>query len=243
VSRRSGPRPAVAAALAVGAIAVAVAALFAIPASQADGAGSSGRVAAGGDDGRPVSRTDGSTDAVGVDILRSEVEAMLASGMAPDDPKVAALQRDLASLERGTRIRQPGEPGLDMSRVLGAPRGRGARSVAVDEVTPRTSTAWDQGAVDCEPLPPNLLTAADVAGARCASVPQPDGSGRYVALAPDGTLRVVQFEPDGPVTREPDRHVDGIPPSLDGVSLGVDGSGRLVVTVEGAPGPTIVDLG
>jgi hypothetical protein len=54
-------------------------------------------------------------------------------------------------------------------------------------------------------VPPDLLTAEDIAGATCASTLDGEGGSRYAATAPDGTVRTVRFGADGSVTREPDR--------------------------------------
>src|SRR5690606_915211 len=52
--------------------------------------------------------------------------------------------------------------------------------------------AWESGEVLCEVVP-GILGPDEIAGARCASVPQPDGTTRYVAVAPDGTVPTVAF--------------------------------------------------
>jgi hypothetical protein len=110
------------------------------------------------------------------------------------------LQDDLDALDRGRDVTPPSEPGVDVARVLSHPATRDA---AVDT---SDASLWDDGAVQCEVVPPDLLTAADIAGATCASTLDGDGGSRYTATGRDGTVRTVHFAPDGSVTREPDRH-------------------------------------
>jgi hypothetical protein len=139
-------------------------------------------------------REDDATEAAsGVQTLRAEIEAMVAAGLPPTDPKLALLQEDLAALEAGTGAAPRGEPGVVLSE-------QGIRDVEVDR---RDASLWDHGEVPCEPIPPDLLTAADIAGASCRNEPQPDGSARYVAVRPDGGEIVVVFGADGTVTRLP----------------------------------------
>lgn len=121
----------------------------------------------------------------GVALLQGEIDAMAAAGLPADHPKVAMLRDDLASFERGAQAVAPAEPAEPTTR-------------AVDD-SGADSAALDNGVVDCEPLP-GLLTADDVAGARCSSVVQPDGSNLYVAERPDGTRTTVRFSPDGSLT-------------------------------------------
>jgi hypothetical protein len=149
----------------------------------------------------------------GVRLLEAEIESMEAGGVAPDDPKLQLLEDDLAALERGQRTVPPREPDVDVGAVLGDPAT--ALRDATDQVgdagdNGNTGDAGDRGlrddgAVACEVVPPDLLTAADIAGATCTSTVDADGGSRYAAVAPDGTVRTVRFAPDGSVTREPDR--------------------------------------
>jgi len=129
----------------------------------------------------------------GVAVLQGEIDAMTASGLPADHPKVAMLQEDLASFERGVGAAAPVDPGIDQvaGRIAAATRATGAEEAGLDN-----------GRVDCEPLP-GLLTAADVAGAECSSLVQPDGSNLYVAEHPDGTRIAVRFSPDGSLTVTP----------------------------------------
>ncbi|MGH9212287.1 MAG: hypothetical protein ACRD2C_16640 [Acidimicrobiales bacterium] len=180
-------------------------------------------------------------EALGTDgtaILAAEIEALLAGGVAPDDPKVTRLQEDLAALVVDPTALPPREPGVDLTDVLGG-RGGGARS-AGDRTD--ADVAWDHGAVECEPLPADILPIGDLADARCVMAPQPDGTGRYVAVTPDGTLRVVQFGPDGAVARQPDRRTEPLGGELHAAELGVDESGDVIVSVAGASAPTIIEL-
>jgi hypothetical protein len=127
-------------------------------------------------------------------MLEAEIASLESSGVRADHPKLEMLRDDLASLEAGrdAAADAPAEPGVDLSDV-GAGGARQERDDA---------RLWDDGAVECEPVPPDLLTAAEIAGATCRSLPQSDGSSLYVATRPDGTEHVVRFGADGTVTRE-----------------------------------------
>jgi hypothetical protein len=127
-------------------------------------------------------------------LLESEIAMMEEAGLPADHPKLQMLRDDLASLRDGRRVEAPDEPGVDLSDVGTA--GARARSERND------ASLWDEGPVQCEPIPPDLLTAEELAGATCRSEPQADGSSLYVATAPDGTEHVVRFGPDGTVTRQ-----------------------------------------
>jgi hypothetical protein len=128
-------------------------------------------------------------------VLEAEIAAMEDSGIPTDHPKLAMLRDELAAVRAGARRHDdaPAERGVDLSDVGAA----GARQERHDD-----ATLWDEGPVECEPIPPDLLTAAEIAGATCRSLPQPDGSSLYVATAPDGTEHVVRFGADGRVTRQ-----------------------------------------
>jgi hypothetical protein len=123
--------------------------------------------------------------------------------MTADDPKVRLLQDDLDALERGRDLTPPPEPDNDVPAILGDPATRDDTDAAVDT---SDASLWDDGAVQCEVIPPDLLTAADIAGATCASTLDGDGGSHYTATGRDGTVRTVHFAADGDVTREPDRH-------------------------------------
>jgi hypothetical protein len=131
----------------------------------------------------------------GAALLSDEIAAMRASGLRADDPKVRMLQGDLAALERGRDVTPPTEPGVDVGAVLGDP---GARDATTDRSDTR---AWDNGVVQCEEIPPDLLTAADIAGATCTSTVDSDGGSHYKAVGPGGTVHSVHFAADGTVTR------------------------------------------
>jgi len=155
-----------------------------------------------------TSRQQGDQQGGGVQLLEAEIEAMEAGGAAPDDPKLRLLEDDLAALERGSREAPPHEPGVDVGAVLGDPATavRDATDAADDAVDTSDAQLWDDGRVQCEVVPPNLLTPADIAGATCTSTLDADGGSHYAAVAPDGTIRTVHFAADGAVTREPDQH-------------------------------------
>jgi hypothetical protein len=141
------------------------------------------------------------------DILEAEIDALVDAGLADDHPRVSVLRDDLADLEGAVPAPGPvaaDEPGVDLGEILGPP-GRGARSADPQHAD---SGPRDVGLVQCEPVPPDQLTAEEIDAALCASVPRPDGGTDYAALAPDGTLRIVRFGPDDTVTRLPDQRID-----------------------------------
>src|SRR5919106_591975 len=99
--------------------------------------------------------------------IEDQIDAMVDSGIPENDPKVELLEDQVAELRRGTRADPP----------------PGAAGQATTGGVP-TGPAWQSGTVECEPVP-QVLTAAEVAGATCVSVPQPDGSSRHVAGGDD----------------------------------------------------------
>lgn len=125
-------------------------------------------------------------------MLEAEIAGMERSGIRADHPKLEMLRDELAELRAGGNVDAPAEPGVDLSDVGHA----GARQERDD------ASLWDDGIVECEPIPPDLLTATEIAGSTCRSLPQPDGSSLYVATAPDGSEHVVRFGADGSVTRQ-----------------------------------------
>lgn len=185
------------------------------------------------------------------DEMRSEIDGMIESGVDADDPKVEMLEESLDQLEEGADVDAPGEPGVDVEALLeeaeaaeaaeGAiiqPRSSDHGAVAADGGSDADDPAWQSGEVVCEPIP-GMLGVDEVAGARCASVPQPDGTSRYVSVGPDGTVRTVAFGHDGRVERLADTTV-GTPVTPD-AAVAPTPEGDLVVTPPGqAPHP--VDL-
>lgn len=157
--------------------------------------------------------------------LRAEIEGMVDAGVPRDDPKVALVEEQLADVEAGDGARGPTEPGVDVGALLAEARAE-----------PAGGTPWQSGAVLCEPVP-DLLSADDVADATCLSVPQPDGTGRYVAIAPDGVVRTVRFGNDGDVRRLPDRRVPGRP--APGAAMSPTPQGDLRVTPPGGATATV----
>ena len=132
------------------------------------------------------------TSGSGTAVLRNELESMLASGISKDHAKIRMLREDLAALEKGREATAATEVGVDVAAMLAA-----ADTEELD------TSLMDNGAVTCEPIPGDLLTAAEITGATCSSLLQPDGSSLYVAERPDGTRTTVLFEADGRVTRQP----------------------------------------
>ena len=193
--------------------------------------------------------------------VQREIEGMIESGMPEDDPKVEMLEDQVDELRRGDRANPPKEPGVDLRQRVAdakaaeraAARARdqagrtGAGSAASADAAGQataggvpTGPAWQRGTVECEPVP-RALTADEVAGAICLSVPQPDGSTRYVAVGRDGVVRTVAFGADGTVGRGPDRRVPGgVTPGA--TSVGPTAAGDIRVVARGQA-PVTVDLG
>jgi hypothetical protein len=139
--------------------------------------------------------------------LQQEIDAMRAAGLPADHPKVEMLQREVEALVAGTDAVPVPDPGA------GRPAGPGARGQAsTPEQAVRLEDEIDagdeaqSGTVECEPVP-QALSAAEVAGASCLSVPQPDGTSRYLAVDPSGLVHVVRFGDDGHVERLPDQRL------------------------------------
>ena len=168
--------------------------------------------------------------------VQREIDAMIDSGVPADDPKVEMLEHQVNDLRRSTRANPSKEPGVDLGqRVADAKAAEQAATAGVP-----TGPAWQSGTVECEPVP-QILTAEEVAGATCLSVPQPDGSTRYVAVGRDGVVRTVAFGPDGRVGRGPDRSVPGgVAPGA--TAIRPTAAGDIRVTVSGQV-PVTVDLG
>jgi hypothetical protein len=167
--------------------------------------------------------------------LQEDIDNMIAAGLGPHDPKVEMLRRDLADLKAGrtatTREDMSRRAGaaLDQARVADAGGARAATEAA---------PAWDSGSVECEVVP-GLLTAPEVTGATCVSIPQPDGTARYLAIAADGTVRAVLFGPNGHVTRLPDFHLPAAPAA--GATFAPTPEGDLQVASPGQA-PAVVDV-
>jgi hypothetical protein len=139
--------------------------------------------------------------------LQREVDAMQAGGLPADHPKVQMLQREVEALLAGTGATPVPDPGAP------APGARG--QAATPEQAIRLEDQIDagdagdeaeSGAVECEPIP-GALTATEVTEATCLSVPEPDGTSRYLAVEPSGVVHVVSFGDGGRVERLPDEQV------------------------------------
>ncbi len=181
------------------------------------------------------------------DNLQAQIDGMLASGMPADHPKVQLLQEQLDLLRAGADADAPAEPGVDVAAALESAEaeeatedaGAAARAVApAGDAATTAEPAWESGTVECEPVP-GLLSAAEVAGAVCASVPQPDGTSRYIAVGRDGTVRSVVFAPDGAVSRADDMSVGAAVPR--GATVTPTPAGDLTVAPPGAA-PLTVDV-
>lgn len=186
--------------------------------------------------------------------LQDEIDGMIASGLSRHDPKVDMLRDQLAELQAGDAARPPREPGVDTGKVLAGDEAQAARqdSAARDRAStlaaeaappapapPATAQSeWQSGKVECEVVP-GLLGPAEIAGATCASVPQPDGTSRYVAVGRDGVVRSVLFGADGHVRRLADTRLATRAPA--GTDVAPTAKGDLRVTPP-AGAPTVVDL-
>lgn len=179
--------------------------------------------------------------------LRAQIDGMVAAGMPADDPKVRLLEEQLEQLRAGASAEAPPEPGVDIAAVLkeaeaeraAEDAGGAARAtVPAGDAATTDEPAWESGTVECEPVP-GLLAAADVAEAVCVSVPQPDGTSRYLAIGRDGTVRSVQFGQDGMVRRRADSTVGG--PVPQGSTAEPTPQGDLVVAPAGGA-PVTVDV-
>jgi hypothetical protein len=167
--------------------------------------------------------------------LQEDIDNMIAAGLDPHDPKVEMMRKDLAALKAGRTATTSGAMSRRAGNALAEARtadAGGARAAADG------APAWDSGPVECEVVP-GLLTAPEVAGATCVSVPQPDGTSRYLAVAADGTVRAVLFGLDGHVSRLPDFHLPAAPAA--GATFAVTPQGDLQVTEPGQA-PTVADV-
>lgn len=183
--------------------------------------------------------------------MQAEIDAMVDAGMSPDDPKVEMLEQELDELEAGGDQAPPPEPGVDVEALLEqaeaaeaaedagiATRSAGPAGAAPGDGSPGGAPAWESGEVMCEVVP-GQLGPEEIDGARCISVPQPDGTSRYVALGADGTVRTVAFGHDGAVRRLPDVAVGA--PVGGRAAAAPTPEGDLVVTPPGRQ-PVTVDL-
>jgi hypothetical protein len=177
-------------------------------------------------------------------MVQEQIDAMIDGGIPEDHPKVASLREDLAAMERSDPGEMPAEPGIDLGAVVESARrnveaGRRAPGRSPDRVDAAGTAVWDSGEVVCEPVP-GLLGVEDVADAVCASVPQPDGTSRYVAIGPDRVAHVVAFGVDGDVGRLADRPVSA--PVVPGETRVVPTPhGDLEITPPGRP-PVVAEL-
>jgi hypothetical protein len=172
--------------------------------------------------------------------LQSEIDALRASGLPASHPKVQMLQRSLDQLRAPVPAHPPRDPRGDVGALLSEAREQQADpQAAAAEAAAEGEPLWESGTVDCEPVP-GLLSAAEVAGATCVSVPQPDGTSRYVALGADGVARIVLFGADGQVQRLPDTQMAaGLAP---GTAVTATPEGDIQLAPPGQQ-PTVVDVG
>ena len=165
----------------------------------------------------------GETEPPPVAALRGEVDAMVASGVPEDHPKVEMLNEEADALAERWGEEGAPEPGVDLE----AEAARGALASSPDEAERQSAEVGTDlpartATVDCEPIP-HLLTPEEVAGARCMTVPQPDGSSLFVAVAPTGDVRTVGFRPGGEVARMADTRLPfGAEPATAELAPGLD---------------------
>jgi hypothetical protein len=171
--------------------------------------------------------------------LQAEIDALRASGLPADHPKVRMLQRSLDQLRAPVPARPRRDPQGDVGALLSESDARRADPrAAAAEAAAEGEPLWESGTVECEVVP-GLLTAAEIAGALCVSVPQPDGTSRYLAIGADGVARTVLFGADGQVRRLPNRQVAaGLAP---GTAVTPTPEGDLQLAPPGQQ-PTVVDV-
>lgn len=185
----------------------------------------------------------GSSPPDAVTELQREVDAMRADGLPADHPKVRMLEREIGALEAGSTATTVPDPGMS-----GAARGaRAASPVEAAELADELGAdqSAEAGTVECEPVPQALTAAEVAAAASCLSVPQPDGTSRYLAVEPEGTVHVVSFGDDGRVTRLEDRELPAEAAAAgddDDVTLVPEPDGSVTVVSDGVEVATL-DLG
>jgi hypothetical protein len=167
--------------------------------------------------------------------LEAEIGAMRAGGMAADDPKVELLQDEVDALREGMDAQPERDPGLSSG-----PGASGAQSSTPEDAARTAESAGAGGGaesaeVECEPIP-HALEADDLVDAVCASVPQPDGTARYVAVVPTGAVHVVRFGGDGAAERQPDQALPlgAASASSEALTLVPNADGDVVVEADGA---------
>jgi hypothetical protein len=217
--RHGRPRP-VAAAVAAAGLAVALAVAGAAGASS------------GGVDDRPSGA---------IAELRREVDAMRAAGLPADHPKVRLLEREIAALEDDTAATSVPDPGRGAPGAGGQATTPGQAARLEEQGDAGTDDA-ESGMVECEPVPLALSAREADNAVACASVPQPDGTARYLAVEPDGTVHVVAFGHGGHVRRLPDRE---LPPgaAARSVRLVPEDDGEVTVEFSGGAAVGRLDLG
>jgi hypothetical protein len=168
--------------------------------------------------------------------LEAEIDALRDAGLPAEDPKVQMLQESLDQLRNPARPRPA--PSVDVGALLAEERAdRVDPAAAAAEAVAEGDPLWDSGTVECEPVP-GLLSAAELTGATCVSVPQPDGTSRYLAIGADGVARTVLFGADGQVRRLPDTQVAGLAP---GTAVTPTPEGDLQLAPPGQQ-PTVIDV-
>lgn len=177
--------------------------------------------------------------------LQAEIDGMIEAGLPEDDPKVEMVEDQLEALEDGARVPARRERGVDTGALLAeaetadeslAATERGARTATADATVAGDAAGWESGTILCEPLP-GLLSIDELAGATCLSIPQPDGTSRYVAVAPDGVVRSIHFGNDGDVYRLDDARLPS--PAVPGASFAPTPEGDLQMTPPGGPTATV----
>jgi hypothetical protein len=170
--------------------------------------------------------------------LEAEIEGMVESGLDEDDAKVEMVEEQLEAIEDGAG-ELAHERGVDTGAMIAAAEAEDDAAAAAEaRVAAGDEFGWESGTVPCEPVP-GLLPIEELTGATCLSVPQPDGTGRYVAVGPDGVVRSVRFGSDGDVHRLDDTHMGG--PPAPGATLAPTPQGDVQVAPPGGA-PATVDV-
>jgi hypothetical protein len=206
----------------------------------AAGLAAAGVVVAGGRGDASRSQAPPTTSPAAAQV-EAEAEAMVDAGASPNDPKVEMLEQDAEALEDAAETPPRPEPGVDLAAKADAGQQASTPSEAralTEEM--RSDQPAVTGGVMCEPIP-QLLSAEEVAGARCYSIPQPDGTSRYVAVTPDGRVLIVEFAPGGEVRRLPESRLPAGAQTAT-AQLAPDPAGDLSVRPPDAA-PATVDLG
>jgi hypothetical protein len=198
------------------------------------GAAVTAAVAAVGAASASPGRTDQQAPPPAAVELQQEVDAMQAGGLPADHPKARMLQGEVDALIGSTNATAVPDRAADApdAGARGAQATTPEEAVGLEDEVDAGDEA-EAGTVECEPVP-EALSAAEVAEATmCVSVPQPDGTSRFLAVEPSSRVHVVRFGEDGHVERLADQQLPAGATGQD-VSLVPDGDGAVDVLSGGA---------